>query len=221
MRFSAVVFDMDGVLIDSERILRDAWTAAAAELGREIPGTLFQRIIGTSRAASDRILREELGDDFPFAEVFAGARVLVDVAVAEGWPAKPHARNLLTQLAALGVPVAVASSTRRSAVEERLETAGLLGFVAAICAGDEVSEGKPHPEIYLTAAERIDADPPRCVAIEDSLHGARSAHAAGMRTVLVPDLVVPPEPLPDAVHHRFDSLAATQPHLLAWLGRAD
>ncbi|MEE4299145.1 MAG: HAD family phosphatase [Pseudomonadales bacterium] len=219
MRFSAVVFDMDGVLIDSERILRDAWTAAAAELGRDLPATLFQRIIGTSRATADRILREELGDDFPLAEVFARARLLVEVAVADGWPAKPHALELLARLAELGVPVAVASSTRRTAVEQRLETAGLLRYVAAICAGDEVSEGKPHPEIYLTAADRIDAAPVCCIAIEDSLHGARSAHAAGMRTVLVPDLVVPPQPLPAAVHHRFDSLAATRPHLLAWLGR--
>ena len=221
MAFSAVVFDMDGVLIDSERILRDAWTAAAAEVGRAMPSTLFQRIIGTSHAASDRIMREELGDDFPFAEAFARARVRVDEVTAAGWPAKPHALELLARLAAHGVPVAVASSTRRAAVEQRLETAGLLRYVAAICAGDEVSEGKPHPEIYLTAAARIDALPAGCVAIEDSLHGVRSAHAAGMRTVLVPDLVVPPEPLPEAVHHRFDSLAATRPHLLAWLGLDD
>lgn len=221
MPFDAVVFDMDGVLVDSERILRDCWTAAAAELGHALPASLFQRLIGTSRAASERILREELGDAFPLAEVFARARVLVDGATADGWPAKPHAADVLAQLAARGVPVAVASSTRRTAVEERLETAGLLRHVDAICAGDEVSEGKPHPEIYLTAAGRIAAQPRRCIAVEDSLHGVRSAHAAGLRTVLVPDLVVPPDPLPEVVHHRFASLAETRPHLLAWLGFPD
>ena len=214
----AVIFDMDGVLVDSERIIRDGFAAAADTLGHALNHELFAQLIGTTSARTEAILKARFGEDFPLERMYAIAREHIDEATADGWPRRPGALALAEQLHAHGVPIAVASSTRRAGVEARLASTGLLPFVGAICAGDEVREGKPHPEIYERAAQRLGVAPQRCVGIEDSLHGIRAAHAAGLRTVLVPDLVAAPDPRPPEVHHVFENLDAVRPALSEWLG---
>jgi len=193
--FTAAVFDMDGLLLDSERPIRDAWLNAAAELGAPLTEAGYLSVVGRNERDSDALLRELFGGD---AALLGATRRRADELIAERFGAKPFdvkpgALRLLQALHVAAIPCAVASSTAHREVERRLQRAGLLAFFAAVCGGDEVTRGKPEPDLYQLAVERLRADTHRCIAFEDSNHGARAALAAGLAVVVVPDLK-PAEP---------------------------
>ena len=190
--WTAAVFDMDGLLLDSERPVQEAWMQVAAEFGVPLTPAAYLDLIGRNHRDSALRLRAIFADD----ALLADAQHRVGIALEERFGArpfdvKPGARRLLQALHAATIPCAVASSTAHAEIRRRLARAGLLDFFAAVCGGDEVARGKPAPDIYLLAVERLHADAACTLAFEDSGHGALAALAAGLALVVVPDLKAP------------------------------
>jgi HAD superfamily hydrolase (TIGR01509 family) len=208
-RFGAVVFDMDGLLLDSERPLLDAWVRAARELDCPFEPELLARVLGRPGKDGVAMFRAALPHDFPWEPVGRRARELLTAHREAGYRVKPGARELLTRLRQAGVPCAVASSTKRAQVERQLHQVELLPFFGAIAAGDEVENGKPAPDIFLLAAERLGVPATTCLVFEDSEHGARGAIAARMQVVLVPDVNQPGDEARAFSLAVLDSLADT------------
>lgn len=192
--FAAAIFDMDGVLIDSERVIVDAYVAAATELGHAVTVADLLPIVGMSGPGVRQLLVGLMGGEAALKQVGERAhqRMRGD-REHPVFPAKAGAQALLAALRARGVPLGVASSTRSKEVRRRLSAVGLHEHFHSITGGDEVERSKPDPAIYLLAAQRLGVAPHACVAFEDSDHGVAAAHAAGMRVVVVPDLKAPAE----------------------------
>jgi len=188
--YTAVVFDMDGLLLDSERPTRDAWLQSAAALGASLSESDYLDVVGLNHRDSNARMLTLFGGD---VRLMDAVRARADAALAAGAPyaPKPGARRLLEVLRAAGVPCAVASSTHVDQVRVRLQRVGLLTHFNAVCGGDEVQRGKPNPDLYLLALERLNATPQNTLAFEDSGHGVRAALAAGLATIAVPDLKAP------------------------------
>ena len=187
----AVLFDMDGVIFDSEQAVLAVWRELAAELGLERIEEVFLRCVGTNKARTEEIFRAAY-PALDFARFDGEARRRFRSRWSGGnLPQKPGAEKVLRRLKEKGVPLALASSTETAVVRQELQEAGLLGFFDAVIGGDRVTRSKPDPEIFLRAAASLSAEPSRCFVIEDSFNGVRAAAAAGMRALMVPDLLAP------------------------------
>lgn len=188
---TAVLFDMDGVIFDSERACLSVWQELASQLGLEDIAQVFIRCIGTNKRRTAEIFREA----YPlldFAAFDAAVRARFLARYGEGrLPVKPGAEAILRTLHELGVPLALASSTERAVVERELREAGLLQYFDALTCGDQVRHSKPDPEIFLLAARSLGREPGNCYVIEDSFNGIRAAAAAGMHPIMVPDMLLP------------------------------
>ncbi|MFC7530778.1 HAD family hydrolase [Actinoplanes sp. GCM10030250] len=207
----AVLFDMDGTLVDSERV----WGMALGELAVRAGGTLSETarlaMVGTSMAVSMRVFRDDLGQpDRPEEPDVAWLIDRVCELFTEGLVWRPGAAELLAAVRAAGIPTALVTSTGRRLVEVALKTLGAENFDVVVC-GDEVTRPKPDPEPYLLAASLLGVPVGRCVAIEDSASGMASAVAAGAVVLAVPaELELPPT---DGVHLR-SSLVGVDPAFL-------
>ena len=186
--FTAAIFDMDGLLLDSERVIMQAWMESAQELALSLSRADFLQVVGYGTVESHARLSTLLGGEGSFQLVRDRVRAKLGACAAVVFPLKPGARSLLQQLRARAVPCAVASSTSVTEVRRRLAQVGVLELFQAVAGGDEVARSKPDPAVYLLAAERLGVAPERCLAFEDSDHGARAAHAAGLAVVMGPDL---------------------------------
>lgn len=200
-RPAAVVFDMDGTMIESERELLVCWREATAQLGLSIDDSVWLSMVGLHDRACVELLHRHLPPD-DVARLIAITHALYDAKVAAGLPLKPDIEPLLQWLKAIGVPRAVATSTQRPRALLKLEHTGLLGYFDTVVAGADVDHPKPAPDIYLLAARRLGVDPRLCVAVEDSEAGVRAALAAGMTAIQIPDLVQPTAPV-RALGHRI------------------
>lgn len=197
----AVVFDMDGLMLDTERLDRWAWQTVASRHGLHFPDALHATLIGRRSAETEAELKSHFGAAIDYASVRGEVSALWREHVAgSGVPLKPGLIELLDTLDALGIPKAVATSTVRTSA--LLSLGALRARLDAAVYGDEVARGKPAPDIYVRAAEVLGVAPGACIALEDSLPGVASAHAAGMTVVMVPDLVAPTPSVP----HVCDSL---------------
>jgi len=178
---AALLFDMDGLMFDTERLILRSWQRAMVDFGYQPSEEVFLRSVGRTVAATNQILRAAYGPDFPLGSTNArtGEYVWQEVD-AHGAPIKPGLLALLDFLEARGLPRAVASSSERASIERLLGSVHLQPRFAAIAAGDEVAQGKPAPDIFLLAASRLGVDA-----------GTRAAHAAGMAALIVPDLILP------------------------------
>jgi HAD superfamily hydrolase (TIGR01509 family) len=179
---------MDGLLLDSERVIMRAWLASAQEEGLALSEPDFLLVVGCGAEESYATLSKLLGGHGSFQSVRDRARAKLAAQPGVVFPLKPGALHLLALLRQRGVPCAVASSTSVGEVRCRLAKVGVLDFFQAVAGGDEVSRSKPDPAVYLLAADRLGVPPMRCLAFEDSDHGAKAAHEAGLRVVVVPDL---------------------------------
>lgn len=187
-----VIFDMDGVLFDTERLCMKSWLEAAA--GEGLPGMeeIFPKCIGLNAADSRRIVLEAYGEDFDYEGFRQQASLWYwDYIEKNGLPTKPGVRELLSWLDGEGWTVGLASSTKRASVESHLEQAGIRNFFKTVVTGDMVEHSKPCPDIYLMACGELGAKPGEAYAIEDSPNGIRSAYRAGMRPLMVPDMIAP------------------------------
>lgn len=205
----AAIFDMDGLLFDTERLCRDAWQTVAREDGYEMDDSLFIACVGSNSRDTRAYVLGALGADFPYERFSARAREWMRSRMERsGPPEKPGARRILEYFRASGVPVALATSTSEASARWMVERAGLAGFFDAWAFGSEVERGKPEPDIFLLAQSRLGVpEAGRCVVFEDSPAGLKAASRAGMRTVFVPDLIAPNEELKPFVWKRVASLA--------------
>lgn len=182
---TAVIFDMDGVLLDSEPLHYEAVRLILAEQGIDFPLADYFHYLGTTLTSTWDDLCERYPITMSFEQFEARYNDDVLAQYEAGAPLIPGARELVEQLRKAGVPIAVASSSHRMWVEAALAGVGLREYFDQTTAGDEVSMGKPSPEIYLKAAEKLGVDPAHCIAVEDAPAGVESANAAGMQVVLV------------------------------------
>jgi len=189
---AAVLFDMDGLLLDSERIALAIMAECAAGIGLDWAPQVGMRMIGRNVADANRVLREHYGDDARLELLPAAFRARYDRHIAEEpIPLKPGVTALLDLLERHRIPRAVATSTQRERASRKLARNGLLHRFDALIGGDDVDRGKPAPDIYFAAAHAIGVEPAHCLVLEDSSTGARAGLAAGMTVVMVPDLLEP------------------------------
>lgn len=187
-----VIFDMDGLLVDSEIRALTAWREVAKKYG--IPGIdeLFPKIIGTNTHTRGVIFDGCYGGKFPYARCNEEVRSLAhSYEAATPIPLKKGVRELLSYLRENGFKIAIASSGLLSTIERRMKHHGIFEYFDVIVSGEMVKNSKPDPEIFLLCAEKLGADPSGITVFEDSPNGIKAAHAAGMRPVMVPDLVAP------------------------------
>ena len=188
--FDAVVFDMDGVIFDSERAVMNCWIELAKKYGIKDIEEPYLACTGPNDAKTREIMLDAYGEDFPYDEYAKEASVMYHERYDGGrLPMKPGVKEILTFLKDNGKKIALASSTRRQTVVNRLRDAGILDYFDKIVTGDMVSRSKPEPDIFLLACEKIEVKPERAYAIEDSYNGIRAASAGNLRPIMVPDLL--------------------------------
>ena len=218
-RPEAVVFDMDGLMLDSERAINDCMARASRELGHDLPDSLWLQMIGGGEGLCRRLLAERIGDDATI-ELLARTEAMYDVVADAGIDHRPGIVDLLDWLVARGIPRAVATSTRRPLAMRKLAAAGLLPYFDAVCTSSDVAAPKPAPDVYLLAASKLGIEPARCLVLEDSPTGVRAALAAGMTPVQVPDMLVPDDAARALGHRIVASLGDAQRLLEARLAEA-
>lgn len=216
--FQAVVWDMDGMIFDTERLSFVAWQEGAQSIGLEIDLPLFQSLIGMNSDSIKRRLLESLGSKTDVVELTRVASLAYDKLIAKGPPLKRGAAECIELLKRRDVPQALATSSSRRYAERKLSHHGLLDKFNTIVTGDQVTHGKPNPEPYLLAASRLSIAPERCIAFEDSVNGIASAHGAGMHTVLILDMCPHDATSLSRVCEQFESLEDALPFLEATFG---
>ena len=190
----AVIFDMDGVLFDTERLCLESWTRLADEQGLVDMEEVFTCCIGTNHHDTVEIIKARYGQDFPYEEFSARASKLFWQWIEEnGMPVKKGVRELLDYLKDKNYLVSLASSSSQRSIERCLDSAGIRDYFNQITSGDLVVHSKPDPEIYKLACASLGVSPEDAYAIEDSFNGIRSAYLAGMKPIMVPDLIPPDE----------------------------
>lgn len=184
-----VIFDMDGLMFDTERVAIKAWDYAGEKLGVGKAGYMVYKTLGLNQAAICDVWEKEFGDSVNQEERREYTREFLDKYYAENKvPVKKGLYLLLEFLQKAGFKAAVASSSRRQVVEQHLKDAGVAEYFAEIVCGDMIQKSKPEPDIYLKACELLGAKPEECYALEDSKYGLHSAYRAGCKTIMVPDL---------------------------------
>jgi HAD superfamily hydrolase (TIGR01509 family) len=203
----AVVFDMDGLLLDTEVLAREALQLAGRELGLPLPDEVSRQMIGVPVDGTTRLLLAHFGNEAPIERLLgAASRHLHALIGAGNLRVKPGVGALLDALDRTGLPRAVATSSARAKALHHLNAAGLFDRFNAVLTRDDVARGKPHPDLYLAAAERLGLAPAHCLALEDSYNGVRAACAAGMPVVMVPDLLPATDEMRRVCHAVVDSL---------------
>ena len=211
----AVIFDMDGTLIDTEAAHRRAFAQTGRAIGWPLSDALLLAMVGIHHDENERMLAAHMGPDFPLARFYADSDALFEAAVDAGIPLRPGTRLILDHLTQADIPLALATSTAAPYAQARLEKAGLLHYFDVVVTRSDVDRPKPHPEPYLLAARLLGVDPADCVAVEDSHPGVRAAVAAGMATVMIPDLLPPTEDLTLACAQVLPSLTDLRDLLVA------
>ena len=205
----AVLFDMDGTVFDTEVIYRRCWFRAAEDVGfDEDMDLFFERVGGLNLTDMADLFHRVYGDSVPFEVLWARWLACIDDEMAcDVLPFKAGAPEILFALKEQGIKIALVTSSGHKTVARYLQMSRLESVFDVIMTGDRVTHGKPHPEIFLSAAEKLGIAPEHCVVIEDSPNGIKAGHAAGMYTVMVPDLHPCTKELEALLWHRCDTLS--------------
>ena len=213
--FKAAIFDMDGLLIDSEKLAFDAFKVTCERYNIGDQSHIFYQCVGTNPALGESILKESLDsliDHKEFSREWD--KLYRSLAHERPIPLKQGANELLTHLRSSQIPMAIATSSKTEHARLKLQSSGILDFFEFIIGGDQVTNSKPNPEVYLKTAASLNLKSSECIAFEDSPNGVKSAVAAGMTVVQIPDLITPNEDLlklghivlnnlSDAIHYQF------------------
>ncbi len=206
-KITAVVFDMDGVLFDTERICMEAWREIAAEKDIENIEKAVLGCVGLNRTDTRAFFEREYGADFDYDTYHDACSARFHEKIERfGLPMKPGVMEILTFLKNNGYKIGLASSTSRHGVLGHVNRAGIADFFEVIVGGDMVEHSKPKPDIYLLACEQLGVKPENAIAIEDSPNGIRSAHGAGLKAVMVPDMIAPTPEIEVLLYKKYDSL---------------
>ncbi len=202
----AIIWDMDGTIFDTERVVIDAWVEICEKHGYKNSREVLLQCIGRNMRESNDILRKNFGPNFDIEGLRAEKNDLVHaVYEKDGIPLKEGITDALAWIEAKGILNALASSSDYSKILSHLTSTDLQAYFSVIIGGDQITNGKPHPEIFLKAAEKLNVKPEQCIVFEDSRNGVLSASAAGMRVVMIPDLVPMTDDLAPKVHHPLSS----------------
>ena len=221
MTICALVFDMDGLMLDTEPIYKRAWQRAGRELGYDLDDEFYATLVGRPNPDGEAELMRKFGAAFPLG-AFRSSWPLLWRAEADagGIATKPGLAELLAFADERRLPVAVATSSDAEYTELTLRTAGLDGRLRVRVTGEQVAHGKPAPDIYLEAARRLGCEPQQCVALEDSNAGIIAASGAGMIALMIPDLVPPSEAARDAAFRVLPSLVEARGVIAALMSGA-
>ncbi len=207
----AVIFDMDGVLLDTERLMMECFLQAAREQGLPCLPETYLSTLGISESDTLQIYTGRFGGAETAAAILArGIELTHAHIVGFGAPVKDGAEELLSFLQRRGCRLALASSNQREYIDAELKSAGLLHYFEAIVSGDAVKRAKPHPEIYTRAFALLNAPDAEGFAVEDAPAGVVSAHGAGLKPIFVPDLLQPDDAVTRLVHRVFSTLNETR-----------
>lgn len=203
-----VIFDMDGLMFDTERIAFISWKRAAEKFGYELTEEVFKLSLGANLEKTKGIYKSHLGEDCPIDDMaeerFAITEELINTS---GVPVKEGLFDLLSYLGEAGIKKAVATSTGRERACRLIEMAGIHTHFDYIICGDEIERSKPDPDIFLKVADKLDCPPERCMVLEDSEAGVQAAFSAGMMPVMIPDMKEPAEEILEMLYRKLGNLS--------------
>ena len=204
----SIIFDMDGVIFDSERAVYNIWRELAEKYGfAEDLYEVYIKCIGVNSASTRKIFTEHYGSGFPYDEYQKeSSKMYRDRYDGGNLPLKPYVEELLQCIKSKGYKIAIASSTRTERVRMQIEEADLIKYFDIIVGGDMVTRSKPAPDIFLKAAEELNAEPSQTYVIEDSFNGIKAAYEGGFIPVMVPDMLPPDDEMRDKASYIFDTL---------------
>ncbi len=209
-----IVFDMDGVLIDTEAIYMKCWKGLAQKLNLPNVEEVARQCIGITVNETEALFQKAYGKTHPCPSYVQAANdIFYEKEAKEGIPPKPGVYPLFEFLKKNGYRIALASSTKEEAVRRQMKAMGLLDYFEVLVCGDMVKRSKPNPDIYLKACELLQVLPEDSYAVEDSFHGIRAAHDAGMKAIMIPDLLPPTDEILKLTYRKFDSLMEFQSYL--------
>lgn len=203
----AVIFDMDGLMIDSERVTYNEYVKKLAQLGHhDFTEELYRNCLGKNKQGICQVFIDHYGQDFPMTEVWDDVHVWIDESLRQYVPKKKGLVELLEYLKANNYKTIVATSSGRARVDEILKNADLTKYFDDTICGDEVTHGKPHPEIFLTACQKLDVKPEEALVLEDSEAGILAAYDGRIDVICVPDMKYPEPQFVEKVTKIVDSL---------------
>ncbi len=202
-----VIFDMDGLMFDTERLAGISWDQALTRCGYAFHNEVFLETVGLNSKMTKDIYLKFYGDDFPFDEMLLKRKEIFDKIIeTQGVPVKEGLKELLKYLDSMKIKKAVATSTGKIRAEILLSKGGIKGCFDLIICGDEITKGKPDPEIFLKAAGKLDIDAGNCAVLEDSENGIAAAYNAGMIPLMVPDIKEPGAEIRNKAYKIFKNL---------------
>jgi HAD superfamily hydrolase (TIGR01509 family) len=204
----AVLFDMDGLMLDTESPVIPFWYEVMEKNGYILDEETLLKTIGVPAITTEKMLIEKYGKDFPYEKITEELENMVEDDIEKnGIPHRPGLLTLLDHLDALNIPKAVATSTQRSKALWKLKHANIIERFSVIVCVDDVKRGKPAPDLFLAAAEKLGKKPETCVGFEDSTAGLQALFAAGVKSIFVKDILQPPEEVLKTVYRQYANLA--------------
>jgi HAD superfamily hydrolase (TIGR01509 family) len=206
-KISAVIFDMDGLMFDTEKLAFDGWKEVGRKAGYNMKDEIILASVGRTKVDTGKIMKQHFGEGFPYDELREKKlEYSRNYIKCNGIPIKPGLLKLLDYLNEKEIKTAVATSTERYRAEENIKSCNLMNRFNCIVCGDEVERGKPEPDIFLLAAKKLGCQPAECIVLEDSENGIKAAYMAGMKRIMIPDLIMPTTEIRKLTQQIFESL---------------